>query len=106
MIRRPPRSTLFPYTTLFRSIRHREFGHLERVGAVAHGADDLTQGDAVFALGALEPPLHALHDLFEIEATFGVEHRRVADLGVHDAVARQVLTALVCNPLEPLLRLH
>src|SRR4029434_11189073 len=23
MIRRPPRSTLFPYTTLFRSIRHR-----------------------------------------------------------------------------------
>src|SRR3712207_8026929 len=29
MIRRPPRSTLFPYTTLFRSrgaARHREFG--------------------------------------------------------------------------------
>src|SRR3712207_9013189 len=25
MIRRPPRSTLFPYTTLFRSIRLREF---------------------------------------------------------------------------------
>src|SRR5260221_4874522 len=32
MIRRPPRSTLFPYTTLFRSaVVHR--GHLERVGA-------------------------------------------------------------------------
>src|SRR3989442_11006780 len=28
MIRRPPRSTLFPYTTLFRS---REQGHLRRV---------------------------------------------------------------------------
>src|SRR5258708_22546023 len=26
MIRRPPRSTLFPYTTLFRSITHRETG--------------------------------------------------------------------------------
>src|SRR2546422_7616763 len=25
MIRRPPRSTLFPYTTLFRSIGHRPF---------------------------------------------------------------------------------
>src|SRR2546430_9575092 len=25
MIRRPPRSTLFPYTTLFRSIQHRRF---------------------------------------------------------------------------------
>src|SRR3712207_7912903 len=24
MIRRPPRSTLFPYTTLFRSLNHRE----------------------------------------------------------------------------------
>src|SRR2546422_6171067 len=26
MIRRPPRSTLFPYTTLFRSAFHRAFG--------------------------------------------------------------------------------
>src|SRR2546429_5040885 len=26
MIRRPPRSTLFPYTTLFRSLRRREGG--------------------------------------------------------------------------------
>src|SRR5256885_11179558 len=26
MIRRPPRSTLFPYTTLFRSVRHFEAG--------------------------------------------------------------------------------
>src|SRR3712207_7676589 len=31
MIRRPPRSTLFPYTTLFRSVEA-----LERVGAEAH----------------------------------------------------------------------
>src|SRR5690348_17462651 len=27
MIRRPPRSTLFPYTTLFRSRAHRHRGH-------------------------------------------------------------------------------
>src|SRR2546422_9389472 len=26
MIRRPPRSTLFPYTTLFRSVRHYTYG--------------------------------------------------------------------------------
>src|SRR5260221_5350789 len=31
MIRRPPRSTLFPYTTLFRSPIHRT-GDLERLG--------------------------------------------------------------------------
>src|SRR2546422_8547086 len=32
MIRRPPRSTLFPYTTLFRSQVHLVDDHLERVG--------------------------------------------------------------------------
>src|SRR2546425_7469494 len=28
MIRRPPRSTLFPYTTLFRSDQHRSIAHV------------------------------------------------------------------------------
>src|SRR5947209_9661215 len=32
MIRRPPRSTLFPYTTLFRSIERRKIVVNERVG--------------------------------------------------------------------------
>src|SRR3989449_10227245 len=35
MIRRPPRSTLFPYTTLFRSVsepRVRQKGHISRLG--------------------------------------------------------------------------
>src|SRR3712207_9026028 len=39
MIRRPPRSTLFPYTTLFRSPRRvaeRVAGRLDRVARVAH----------------------------------------------------------------------
>src|SRR3989454_8039652 len=31
MIRRPPRSTLFPYTTLFRSVLHEQHGHAARV---------------------------------------------------------------------------
>src|SRR3712207_8645793 len=46
MIRRPPRSTLFPSTTLFRSVRQRDQGpsrtlHVLRVGAVAGDAVDL-----------------------------------------------------------------
>src|SRR3989449_11611707 len=36
MIRRPPRSTLFPYTTLFRSVRPQADAVLRRVGS---GAD-------------------------------------------------------------------
>src|SRR5256884_8287245 len=35
MIRRPPRSTLFPYTTLFRSLRH--FGRARRILVVDAG---------------------------------------------------------------------
>src|SRR2546425_6334805 len=38
MIRRPPRSTLFPYTTLFRS--HRAALEAHRVGKVFAGGDD------------------------------------------------------------------
>src|SRR2546429_5239523 len=40
MIRRPPRSTLFPYTTLFRSLRHAAAAirHLEADIGAGHGA--------------------------------------------------------------------
>src|SRR3712207_8279770 len=37
MIRRPPRSTLFPYTTLFRSENH-PMRHLSRPGTAAQGS--------------------------------------------------------------------
>src|SRR3712207_8197777 len=36
MIRRPPRSTLFPYTTLFRSERRELPGEGERIGLAEH----------------------------------------------------------------------
>src|SRR2546427_7340493 len=48
MIRRPPRSTLFPYTTLFRSVREEpgrgqqeQARRLDRVAGHAHGARPL-----------------------------------------------------------------
>src|SRR3712207_7096421 len=46
MIRRPPRSTLFPYTTLFRSLRSEERGTPRRCsdGFVAKPRDDEPQG--------------------------------------------------------------
>src|SRR2546427_5150262 len=34
MIRRPPRSTLFPYTTLFRSVRARSALAVEQIGTL------------------------------------------------------------------------
>src|SRR3712207_7747374 len=66
MIRRPPRSTLFPYTTLFRSVqaRHRDveqhelglepFRGVQQRTAVFYAADQL----AVFLEQAAEPLQH------------------------------------------------
>src|SRR2546430_13734740 len=54
MIRRPPRSTLFPYTTLFRSVVHR-------------------QQHAVDRERGIEVPLHQFHGVQELrEALEGV----------------------------------
>src|SRR5256885_3076387 len=52
MIRRPPRSTLFPYTTLFRSQRRGAFDLLpgrqahRRSGGALHGGDQADREDA------------------------------------------------------------
>src|SRR3712207_9130546 len=52
MIRRPPRSTLFPYTTLFRSPRRQRLGERRR------GRHLLRAGREEFECGAVETALH------------------------------------------------
>src|SRR3712207_9012482 len=42
MIRRPPRSTLFPYTTLFRSIGRSQVGYGRTIGMVTSKDGNLT----------------------------------------------------------------
>src|SRR3712207_6888575 len=75
MIRRPPRSTLFPYTTLFRSRRGPLLRDRARVRhpapagrrAAARGAADGRQPDAVHRhAAALQPLLHADARAFEL----------------------------------------
>src|SRR3712207_6880492 len=44
MIRRPPRSTLFPYTTLFRSIRDAVFDHRHPVRSHPESETRITLG--------------------------------------------------------------
>src|SRR3712207_8894444 len=47
MIRRPPRSTLFPYTTLFRSVRLVGADGIEQLGVAAQGElDAVLDGEA------------------------------------------------------------
>src|SRR3712207_6975387 len=65
MIRRPPRSTLFPYTTLFRSVlverAGRCQGELRRLGVLVVGGDEVAVG-AVRGVEA-EPDRVVLGDL-------------------------------------------
>src|SRR2546422_3499959 len=72
MIRRPPRSTLFPYTTLFRSPRAEQLVGLGRGLDEGRGAECPRHrlGDA--AAGA---DLHALQVGQGLDRPLGVEHR-------------------------------
>src|SRR3712207_1544007 len=74
MIRRPPRSTLFPYTTLFRSVLHRLL--LDHLGpalqlhlavlAIDEGADVLLV-PVLGAAGLLDGLLHRLQHLVALD---------------------------------------
>src|SRR2546422_6235533 len=92
MIRRPPRSTLFPYTTLFRSSRewlldplgqrHRQFGHASRrrgLGLVHDLSRDL---DAAITFPRIATSLaHESHYSDTLELTVGVVISPDSELG-------------------------
>src|SRR5687768_17694170 len=56
MIRRPPRSTLFPYTTLFRSLRDRQPVHERGAGCRLDEVEEQVDG------GGLTRPVRAEED--------------------------------------------
>src|SRR5256885_13932053 len=62
MIRRPPRSTLFPYTTLFRSIKTAEGQHI--VGKILENADILIQNLAPGAMQRMGMDFDSLHEKY------------------------------------------
>src|SRR5262245_65050546 len=63
MTRRPPTSTLFPYTTLFRSFRHLELVHLlvERRGALGNARLEQRGGAGEGAQPPVEEGEHHRH---------------------------------------------
>src|SRR5690349_22504753 len=69
MLRRPPRSTLFPYTTLFRSPdATRAVGELR---ALVRGEDQAGRWPRVYGLEALAIEIHAIAASELLQMTFG-----------------------------------
>src|SRR3712207_7736202 len=60
MIRRPPRSTLFPYTTLFRS-QERAIRRAERVDALGHDAERIDVQTGICLVQDAEARLQQRH---------------------------------------------
>src|SRR5258707_2755570 len=62
MIRRPPRSTLFPYTTLFRSLREVGATHVGSFGPIADRLDHaVIAGHVLLYVDAGRASIHRIH---------------------------------------------
>src|SRR5436190_18672490 len=83
MIRRPPRSTLFPYTTLFRSRRSRESRHRHAYCFVSRSSRNL---------GANVDRVGAQNDEAATRSTFARSEEHTSELQSHsDLVCRLLL---------------
>src|SRR3990172_2193412 len=85
MIRRPPRSTLFPYTTLFRSLIEKAAGRDDEVLRVVkrRGGVDYTQYRSEEHTSELQSRLHLVCRLFFLNDTATTE---IYPLPLHDAL--------------------
>ena len=90
---------------------HRELGDLTRPRLSAHGREQRVHRDRMACGGGplgshREAVDHRADDVVEPELALGVQLGREPDLGVHDAVGREVLGALGRDPHQRLARLH
>jgi len=93
------------------AVTHRQLGDLLRPGGVPHGGEQRADPERAAQRGGLgatvdEPGMHRLDHLVQRETPLQVLLRRVAHLGVHDAVRGEVQRALTRDPVQPLLGLH
>src|SRR3712207_7142489 len=87
MIRRPPRSTLFPYTTLFRSeiadgtveikATAREAGHRSKIAVLSHNPDVSAKGACIGPMGQrVRAVMHELNEERSEEHTSELQSRQ------------------------------
>src|SRR3712207_7889942 len=97
MIRRPPRSTLFPYTTLFRSVAARQ-----RVARLAGQRDRhrlVEQGHALLDAALADDRLAQLRERHALDVRV---RQAVGDL---QRLAREIGRAHVGTPVTPISRM-
>src|SRR2546430_8188798 len=75
MIRRPPRSTLFPYTTLFRSSRHEE---PERIGQPIHRVKRQADRERVLDLLARDTSSQQIEDADRKSTRLNSSHSQIS----------------------------
>src|SRR5437773_6966875 len=92
MLRRPPRSTLFPYTTLFRSARPRRLARLDR----PCGTSGLREGSDCGEWPGAES--NCRHADFQSAALRSEEHTSELQ-SHHDLVCRLLLEKKILNLL-------
>src|SRR2546427_11572630 len=101
MIRRPPRSTLFPYTTLFRSIES-QFAHTPD-GATPAVVACLFPPAAQLPAQAANALINTYRELYwrivdEVDKEFPGEAKRRASRGCAGSVGAHKAPALLCGP--------
>src|ERR1022692_558266 len=104
MIRRPPRSTLFPYTTLFRSIFVRLVLIVHLVERDVYGIEPCDGGEIVLRVGCQDrgPDVLACADVFVV-GTVAEQGQTAAVPGDLDVVdARAADTGLDSRGIAPL----
>src|SRR2546427_6978526 len=100
MIRRPPRSTLFPYTTLFRSrdVDPRERGHHSAVALVGDEDDGAGVGDREIRARDAEVSRSEEHTS-ELQSQSNLVCRLLLEKKKYDASKRLTkLVKLICFP--------
>src|SRR3989442_2863550 len=90
MIRRPPRSTLFPYTTLFRSLSSFEFED-RKINLIDTPGDPSFIADALAALSVCESAIFCVNGVMGVE----VSTRRLWEGAAERGLARLVFVNML-----------
>src|SRR5438876_7405885 len=102
MIRRPPRSTLFPYTTLFRSklrnLRGRPAGRFTEAG----GAENRPAGDRKSTrLNSSHPSISYAVFCLKKKKTRYIRQRKIADLLTQHQLLHRIVLSLATRRNNP-----